>query len=89
MSSAFVTRPAPEFKATTVFPGGEFKDISLSDFLGQWYVKHFPASIGCLLLSSVLFYVYVYAGRSFRSCAHLCGRLLLTYFEGSCFCFTL
>jgi alkyl hydroperoxide reductase subunit AhpC len=36
MSSAFVTRPAPEFKATTVFPGGEFKDISLSDYLGQW-----------------------------------------------------
>lgn len=38
MSSAFVTRPAPEFTATTVFPGGEFKDISLSEYLGQWYV---------------------------------------------------
>ncbi len=38
MSSAFVTRPAPEFTATTVFPGGEFKDISLSEYRGQWYV---------------------------------------------------
>lgn len=38
MSTAFVQRPAPAFKATTVFPGGEFKDISLSDYLGQWYV---------------------------------------------------
>ncbi|KAJ2996302.1 hypothetical protein NUW58_g1016 [Xylaria curta] len=38
MSSAFVTRPAPGFTATTVFPGGEFKDISLSEYLGQWYV---------------------------------------------------
>jgi hypothetical protein len=36
MSQAFVQKPAPAFKATTVFPGGEFKDISLSDFLGQW-----------------------------------------------------
>ena len=36
MSSAFVTKPAPEFTATTVFPGGEFRDISLSEFRGQW-----------------------------------------------------
>ncbi|KAJ0164841.1 hypothetical protein CTA2_13081, partial [Colletotrichum tanaceti] len=36
MSSAFVQRPAPGFKATAVFPGGEFKDINLSDYLGQW-----------------------------------------------------
>ncbi|KAH7136868.1 AhpC/TSA family protein [Dactylonectria estremocensis] len=41
MSSAFVQRPAPAFKATTVFPGGEFKDISLSDYLGQWVVLLF------------------------------------------------
>lgn len=38
MSTAFVQKPAPNFKATTVFPNGEFKDISLSDYLGQWYV---------------------------------------------------
>lgn len=46
MSSAFVTRPAPEFTATTVFPGGEFKDISLSEYLGQWcvlYLLQLPA----------------------------------------------
>lgn len=36
MSQAFVQKPAPDFKATTVFPGGEFRDISLSDFRGQW-----------------------------------------------------
>ncbi|GKT96441.1 ahpC/TSA family protein [Colletotrichum tofieldiae] len=41
MSSAFVQRPAPGFKATTVFPGGEFKDINLSDYLGQWVVLLF------------------------------------------------
>lgn len=41
MSSAFVQRPAPEFTATTVFPGGEFKDISLSDYKGQWVVLLF------------------------------------------------
>ncbi|KAJ8130269.1 hypothetical protein O1611_g3360 [Lasiodiplodia mahajangana] len=41
MSAAFVTRPAPEFTATTVFPGGEFKDISLSEYLGQWVVLLF------------------------------------------------
>ena len=36
MSTAFVQRPAPAFTATTVFPGGVFKDVSLSDYLGQW-----------------------------------------------------
>ncbi|KAH9886521.1 thioredoxin-like protein [Xylariomycetidae sp. FL2044] len=40
-TSAFVQRPAPAFKATTVFPSGEFKDISLSDYLGQWVVLLF------------------------------------------------
>ncbi|KAI0021595.1 thioredoxin-like protein [Xylariomycetidae sp. FL0641] len=40
-TQAFVQRPAPGFKATTVFPGGEFKDISLSDYLGQWVVLLF------------------------------------------------
>ncbi|KAI0127235.1 AhpC/TSA family protein [Xylariales sp. AK1849] len=41
MSSAFVQRPAPAFKATTVFPGGVFKDIELKDYLGQWVVLLF------------------------------------------------
>ncbi|EFX04965.1 peroxiredoxin 1 [Grosmannia clavigera kw1407] len=41
MSKAFVTKPAPGFTATTVFPAGEFKDISLSDYLGQWVVLLF------------------------------------------------
>ncbi|RYP71929.1 hypothetical protein DL771_004532 [Monosporascus sp. 5C6A] len=34
-SEAFIQRPAPGFTATTVLPGGEFKDVSLSDYLGQ------------------------------------------------------
>ena len=41
MSSAFIQRPAPAFKAMTVFAGGEFKEISLSDYLGQWYDTFF------------------------------------------------
>ncbi|KAK2930653.1 Peroxiredoxin, C-terminal [Fusarium oxysporum f. sp. vasinfectum] len=41
MSSAFVQRPAPDFSATTLFPGGEFRDIKLSDFKGQWVVLLF------------------------------------------------
>lgn len=44
MSKAFVQRPAPAFTATTVFAGGEFKDISLSDYLGQWCVLFRVAS---------------------------------------------
>jgi hypothetical protein len=36
MSKAFIQRPAPGFKAMTVFANGEFKEISLSDYLGQW-----------------------------------------------------
>ncbi|KAI1255510.1 Peroxiredoxin-1 [Eutypa lata] len=41
MSEAFVQRPAPGFTATTVLPDGEFKDVSLSDYLGQWVVLLF------------------------------------------------
>ncbi|KAH8673829.1 thioredoxin-like protein [Xylariales sp. PMI_506] len=41
MSSAFVQRPAPGFKAMTVFADGEFKEISLADYLGQWVVLLF------------------------------------------------
>lgn len=36
MSSALVQRPAPGFTATAVMPGGEFREISLSDYAGQW-----------------------------------------------------
>lgn len=38
MSSVFIQRPAPGFTTTAVLPGGEFKDVSLSDYLGQWFV---------------------------------------------------
>ncbi|KAM4055707.1 ahpC/TSA family protein [Hirsutella rhossiliensis] len=41
MSSAFVQRPAPGFTTTAVMPGGEFKEVSLSDYLGQWVVLLF------------------------------------------------
>jgi len=34
----FVQRPAPAFTATAIVEG-EFKDISLSEFLGQWYAS--------------------------------------------------
>lgn len=34
---ALVQRPAPAFKAPTVVDGA-FEDISLSDYLGKWYV---------------------------------------------------
>ena len=34
---AIVQKPAPTFKATAVVDG-LFKDISLADYLGQWYV---------------------------------------------------
>ncbi|EGO23345.1 peroxiredoxin [Serpula lacrymans var. lacrymans S7.9] len=37
---AFVQQPAPSFTATTVIEG-QFKDVSLSDFLGQWVVLFF------------------------------------------------
>ncbi len=35
---ATVQKPAPAFKATAVVDG-LFKDISLQDYLGQWYVS--------------------------------------------------
>ncbi|KAK6212265.1 cTPxI [Pestalotiopsis sp. IQ-011] len=41
MSKAFIQRPAPGFNAMTVFANGEFKEISLSDYLGQWVVLLF------------------------------------------------
>lgn len=42
MSSASVQRPAPGFTATAVVAGGEFKEVSLSDYLGQWFVNPPP-----------------------------------------------
>ncbi|RDA85939.1 hypothetical protein CP532_0819 [Ophiocordyceps camponoti-leonardi (nom. inval.)] len=39
--SAFVQKPAPAFTAQAVMPGGEFKDVSLSDFKGQWVILLF------------------------------------------------
>lgn len=35
-TKAFVQKPAPTFTATTVLEHGEFKEVSLSDFQGQW-----------------------------------------------------
>lgn len=35
-TKAFVQKPAPAFTATTVFEHGEFKEVSLSDYKGQW-----------------------------------------------------
>jgi len=36
-----IGQPAPQFTAPAVIDGGEFKDISLSDFQGQWTVLFF------------------------------------------------
>jgi len=41
MSKAFVTQPAPDFEATAVVPGGEFKQIKLSDYKGKYVVFFF------------------------------------------------
>lgn len=35
--TALVQRPAPAFTAPTI-TDGQFTDISLSDYVGQWYV---------------------------------------------------
>jgi peroxiredoxin (alkyl hydroperoxide reductase subunit C) len=39
--STLVTKPAPDFKATAVMENGEFKDVSLSDFKGQYVLLYF------------------------------------------------
>lgn len=36
-----ILQPAPQFKAKAVFNGGEVKEISLSDYKGQWVVLFF------------------------------------------------
>ncbi|KAF3766166.1 hypothetical protein M406DRAFT_68536 [Cryphonectria parasitica EP155] len=40
-TKAFVQKPAPAFTATTVLETGEFKEVSLSDYKGQWVVLLF------------------------------------------------
>eukprot|EP00906_Rhabdomonas_costata_P027124 RCo038569 len=40
MSKAFVTQPAPSFKAQAVV-NGEFKEVSLADYKGKWVVLFF------------------------------------------------
>jgi alkyl hydroperoxide reductase subunit AhpC len=39
--SRLVGNTAPDFKADALMPGGEFKNISLSDFDGKWKVLFF------------------------------------------------
>lgn len=41
MSKAFITKPAPAFTKKALLPSGEFKDITLSDYLGKWVVLFF------------------------------------------------
>lgn len=41
MSKAIVQKPAPEFKATALFPDGSFKPISSSDYKGKYTVLFF------------------------------------------------
>merc|ERR1711970_1047409 len=38
---ARIGKPAPDFTATAAMPDGSFKDISLSDYKGQWVVFFF------------------------------------------------
>lgn len=33
---AFIGKPAPDFSATAVMPDGQFKDIKLSDYRGNF-----------------------------------------------------
>jgi len=36
-----IGQPAPQFTAPAVVDGGEFKDVSLSDYKGKWVVLYF------------------------------------------------
>ena len=38
---AQVGQKAPDFQGQAVMPGGEFKDIKLSDYKGKWVVLFF------------------------------------------------
>jgi alkyl hydroperoxide reductase subunit AhpC len=40
---ALVQRPAPTFTATAVVDG-QFSEVSLSAYLGQWYVTRFRSA---------------------------------------------
>ena len=57
---ARVQRPAPAFKATAVVEG-MFKDISLADYLGQWWVL-FSCSFEVVVSASASIFLQ---GRSF------------------------
>ena len=39
--ATLVAKPAPEFKAQAVMPDGSFKEVSLSDFKGQYVILFF------------------------------------------------
>ncbi|CAK7308384.1 PRDX1 [Vulpes lagopus] len=39
--NARIGHPAPNLKATAVLPGGQFKDLSLSDYKGKYVVSFF------------------------------------------------
>ena len=39
--SVLVQQPAPDFKAQAVLADGSFKEVSLSDFRGQYVVLFF------------------------------------------------
>jgi len=41
MSKAFITKPAPDFKATAVSPSGEFVEAKLADYKGKYLVFFF------------------------------------------------
>ena len=38
---AMIGQPAPQFTAPAVIDGGEFKNITLSDYKGKWTVLFF------------------------------------------------
>lgn len=38
---AMVSQPAPEWMATALMPGGEFKKLSSDEFIGKWTVLFF------------------------------------------------
>ena len=45
-----IGKPAPQFKEQAVIDGGEFKEISLSDYTGKWVVLFFILSISLLFV---------------------------------------
>ena len=50
--SVLVTKEAPEFKAQAVMPDGSFKEVSLSDYRGQYTVLFFyPLDLSLIHIS--------------------------------------